>query len=113
MRVETIWLRRIALSLALVFALGMVALPGAQSAAWAQTAPVHHKKNFAQRHPTLTSAAAGYAAYKVAKKTGHNRALMGRRKNFAQRHPFLTGAAAAMATHHVIKKSLHKNPPAR
>ena len=49
---------------------------------------------------------AGYAAYKIAKKTGHNREMAGRKKNFAQRHPILTGMAAGMATHHVIKKSM-------
>ena len=65
----------------------------------------HPKKNFVQRHPNLTSAAAGIAAYKVAKGTGKARAAHGQKKNFAQKHPFITGAAAAVATHHVIKKS--------
>ena len=65
-----------------------------------------HHKNFAQRHPTMTSFAAGYAAYKAAKITGKRRQLAGGKKNFAQRHPFLTGMGAGMATHHVIKKSM-------
>ena len=90
------------LALMLAMAIGMMGATGVSSAAWAQTT---HKKNFAQRHPTMTSIGAGYAAYKVAKVTGKNRALHGRKKNFAQRHPFLTGIAAAGVTHHYLKKS--------
>jgi hypothetical protein len=63
--------------------------------------------NIVQRHPTVSSLAAGYAAYKAAKITGQNREAAGGNKNFAQRHPFLTGAAAAVLTHHVIKRSIH------
>ena len=108
MQVRTKWMRACMLVLALVFTLGMTGLPGASTAAWAQK-PIHKKKNFAQRHPMLTSGAAGIAAYKIAKKTGQNRVLHGGKKNFAQRHPFLTGVAAAGVTHHVIKKSMkHK-----
>lgn len=110
MKVQTKWLRACMLVMALVFTLGMTGLPGISTAAWAQTHKTTHKKNFAQRHPIITSAAAGIAAYKIAKKTGQNRALHGRKKNFAQRHPFLTGVAAAGVTHHVIKKSMkHKH----
>ena len=74
--------------------------------AGAQEAP--KKKNFAQKHSTMTSVAAGVAAYKIAKKTGQNRAAAGKKKNFAQRHPVLTGIGAAVATKHVIKKSNQK-----
>ena len=63
-----------------------------------------HHRNIFQRHRTLSSAAAGIAAYKVAKHTGHNRTASGGKKNFAQRHPYLTGAAAAVGTHHLLKK---------
>jgi hypothetical protein len=114
MKIRPYWIRTWALMLALVFTIGMIGLPGAQGGAWAQSTPTHsskdvkHKKNFAQRHPTLTSAAAGYTAYKIAKKTGKNRAAVGKKKNFAQRHPMLTGVAVAGATHHVIKKSEKK-----
>src|SRR5262249_14164326 len=94
-------LARHAIWLALVvFCLGVL-LSGVGAAAQ-ETAK---KKNFAQRHPTMTSVAAGVAAYKVAKKTGQNRAAAGKKKNFAQRHPIMTGIGAAMATKHVIKKS--------
>src|SRR5258708_32507288 len=87
----------------LIWIAGMLAVP---MTALAQEAP--KKKNFAQRHPTVTSAAAGIAAYKVAKKTGKNRAAHGEKKNFAQRHPIMTGIGAAVATKHVIKKSGQK-----
>ena len=66
------------------------------------------KKNFVQRHPHMTSAATGIVAYKLAKKSGQNRAAQGGKKNFAQRHPFMTGAAAALGTNHMIKKSNKK-----
>lgn len=87
----------------LVFCLGVL-FTGLSSSA--QEAP--KKKNFAQKHPTMTSVAAGVAAYKVAKKTGQNRTAAGKKKNFAQRHPVLTGIGAAVATKHVIKKSNQK-----
>ncbi len=63
-----------------------------------------HHKNIFQRHRKLSTAAAGIAAYKVAKHTGKNRTASGGKRNFAQRHPFLTGAAAAAGTHHLLKK---------
>jgi cellobiose-specific phosphotransferase system component IIC len=107
MRIKTNWLRAWALVLVAAFTMGMVAIPACTPVAFAQT--IHKKKNFAQRHPMLTSAAAGIAAYKIAKKTGQNRAAVGRKKNFAQRHPMLTGIAAAAVTHHYIKKSMRKN----
>lgn len=90
---------------ALVLLLGILMTPIAGGIALAQT--VHKKKSFAQRHPTITSAAAGIAAYKIAKHTGRNRTRSGRKKNFAQRHPVLTGVGAAAITHHMIKKKSH------
>jgi hypothetical protein len=80
---------------------GAVALP-------VQAAPAKPKMSFAQRHPKLTAAAAGFTAYKVAKVTGNNRKQAGRKLNFAQRHPIVTGVATAMVTHHVIKKHTPK-----
>lgn len=94
------------LALMLAMAIGMMGATGVRSTAWAQTTHKKVHKNFAQRHPTMTSIGAGYAAYKVAKVTGKNRAMHGGKKNFAQRHPFLTGVAAAGVTHHYIKKSM-------
>ena len=63
----------------------------------------HKNGNVFQRHRTLSSLAAGVAAYHVAKHTGKNRMAHGGRRNFAQRHPFLTGVGAAVATHHLLK----------
>lgn len=100
------WLRMWVLALTLAFTVSLAGLTGLSGNAWAQTHP--HKKNFAQRHPTLTSVGAGYAAYKIAKTTGKNRQMHGGKKNFAQRHPIMTGVAAGMVTHHVIKKSTKK-----
>ena len=67
-------------------------------------AQTHPHRNFAQRHPTATGAAAGLGAYALAKKTGNNRARAGRHRNFAQRHPVVTGVAAGMIAHHYAKK---------
>ena len=61
-------------------------------------------RTFAQRHPTMTGAAAGIGAYALAKKTGNNRARAGGHRNFAQRHPMLTGVATGMVVHHYAKK---------
>ena len=66
-------------------------------------------RTFVQRHRTMTSVAAGYAAYKVAKTTGNRRAKAGGKRNFAQRHPMLTGVGAGLVTHHYIKKSMKKH----
>jgi hypothetical protein len=89
--------------LALVFSIGLLSAPIAQHAAIAQSS----HRSWAHKHKTLTSVAAGVAAYKAAKITGNNRAAMGGRKNFMQRHPVLTGMGAAMATHHMLKKTDH------
>ncbi len=63
---------------------------------------VHH--SFIHRHPHLTEAAGGYAAYKAAKTTGRNRVAAGGHKNFAQRHPLLSGAAGVAVAHHYAHK---------
>ena len=54
---------------------------------------------------TLIPWRASVAAYKLAKKTGNNRAAAGKKKNFAQRHPVLTGVATGMVVHKVAKDS--------
>lgn len=69
-----------------------------------QAQTLHHHRSFAQRHPTMTGAAAGLGAYALAKKTGSNRARAGGHRNFAQRHPVLTGLAAGAVAHHYAKK---------
>jgi hypothetical protein len=52
------------------------------------------------KHIKLKTAAAGVAAYELAKHTGKGKA----HKNFMQRHPVLTGVAAAAIAHHELKK---------
>ena len=83
-------------AMAVLVTSGMSVLP-------AQAQTTHHR-NFAQRHPTATGAAAGIGAYALAKRTGRNRMAAGRHRNFAQRHPVLTGVAAGMVAHHYAKK---------
>lgn len=104
--VKTTWLKIWACMLMFVFTVGAISLPAgvmAQSGTTRSTAV--KKKNFAQRHPTMTGIAAGVAAYKVAKKTGNNRVAHGGKKNFAQRHPVMTGIATGMVVHKVAKDS--------
>ncbi len=52
------------------------------------------------KHKGLKSAAAGVAAYELAKHTGKNK----KHKNFFQKHPVLTGVGAAALMHHHLKK---------
>jgi len=56
-------------------------------------------RSFAQRHPIVTSAAAGMAAHHVA-----NRHRRWHHRNVFQRHPVATGVGTAVATHHMLKK---------
>ena len=101
--VKTTWLKVWACMLMFVFTAGAISLPAGVMAQSGTT--VVKKKNFAQRHPTMTGVVAGVAAYKIAKKTGKNRVAHGGKKNFAQRHPMMTGVATGMAVHKVAKDS--------
>src|SRR5690242_13795836 len=103
-RLTTTRVHLVSLCLLLLLALGL--LSGCHSVAPTAMAPAPQPRNIIQRHPTASSLAAGYAAYKAAKVTGQNREAAGGHKNIMQRHPFLTGAAAAVAAHHMIKKSM-------
>ncbi len=106
--VKTAWLKVCAFMLLFVFMAGAISLPTgvmAQSGKPTTTHTVVKKKNFAQKHPTMTGMAAGVAAYKVAKTTGKNREKAGGKKNFAQRHPVMTGIAAGVITRKVAKDS--------
>jgi len=104
--VKTTWLKVWACMLMFVFAAGAISAPvGVVAQTHSTHKTVVKKKNFAQKHPKLTGIAAGVAAYKLAKKTGNNRAAAGKKKNFAQRHPVLTGVATGMVVHKVAKDS--------
>jgi len=98
--------RALAFTLTAVFALGFVG----SGSVFAQSEGHKKKESFVRRHPNATSAAAGYAAYKLSKTTGKKRQQAGRRRNFAQRHPVLTGVAAAAVTHHHLKKKRNPSP---
>lgn len=89
-------IQKIALAMSATFAMG-TAMP---LTARAQM----HRSSIVHRHPNVTGAVAGYAAYKAAKHTGHNRSMSGRHRNLLQRHPVLTGVAAAGVAHHFAKK---------
>ena len=65
-------------------------------------APVH-KKNFVQRHPTLTGIGAGMATHRALKISAARKKARGQKLNWAERHPTLTGIGAGTATRHVIK----------
>ena len=89
-------IQKIALAMSATFAMG-TAMP---LATMAQT----HRGSIINRHPNVTGAVAGYAAYKAAKTTGRNRNMNGGHRNIVQRHPILTGVAAAGAARHYAKK---------
>jgi hypothetical protein len=101
-------LRTGAMAIVMAAALGLTGWTVAVSPASARLHSPKPHRTFVQRHRTMTSVAAGYAAYKVAKTTGNRRAAMGGKRNFAQRHPMLTGIGAGMVTHHYIKKNMKK-----
>jgi hypothetical protein len=83
-----------ALALALMFP-ATLARPAA-------AAPVH-KKNFIQRHPTLTGIGAGMATHRALKVSAARKKARGQKLNWAERHPTLSGIGAGTATRHVIK----------
>lgn len=74
----------------------------APSAARAATSTVH-KKNWVQRHPTLTGIGAGMATHRALKISAARKKARGQKLNWAERHPTLTGIGAGTATRHVIK----------
>ncbi len=70
----------------------------------------HHKLNWVQRHPTITSIAAGVAAHHALKVAAARDKARGRKLNWAERHPTLTAIGAGAATHAVIKHYTPHNP---
>jgi hypothetical protein len=73
------------------------------SIARAATSTVH-KKNWIQRHPTMTGIGAGMATHRALKISAARKKARGQKLNFAERHPTLTGMSAGVATRHIIKK---------
>ena len=87
-----------AVGLALLFTTTVV-VPSVAHAAPATT----HKKNWVQRHPTLTGIGAGLATHHALKVSAARKKARGQKLNFAERHPTLTGLGVGTATRHVIK----------
>jgi hypothetical protein len=83
-------------------ALALALLFPAALARPAVAAPIH-KKNFVQRHPTLTGIGAGMATHRALKVSAARKKARGQKLNWAERHPTLTGIGAGTATRHVIK----------
>ena len=73
-------------------------------ASFAQTAaPMVHKPNFIQRHPTATGVAAGVATHHALKVAARNAKMHHQKLNFAERHPTMSGLGAGLLTRHEIK----------
>src|SRR5580700_4172509 len=68
------------------------------------TAATVHKKNWIQRHPTLTAIGVGIATRHALKVAARRDKMRGKRLNWAERHPTLTAVGAGVVTHHIIKK---------
>lgn len=84
----------------------LLVLPFAQISGRAEGSNTVHRKNFAQRHPALTSTAAGVGTYAALKMDAARKKRLHERLNFADRHPMMMGVGAGVVTHHVIKKSI-------
>jgi hypothetical protein len=68
-----------------------------------------HKKNWIQRHPTLTAIGAGIATHHMLKVAAARDKAHGKKLNFAERHPTLSAIGVGVVTHHVIKKTTPKD----
>ncbi|HEX5322148.1 MAG TPA: hypothetical protein VFW40_00075 [Capsulimonadaceae bacterium] len=65
---------------------------------------IHHKKNWVQRHPTLTAIGAGVVTHHALKVAAARDKARGKKLNWAERHPTLSAVGVGVVTHHVIKK---------
>jgi hypothetical protein len=90
-------------ALALWFTTAFV-VPSVARAAPTTTTATHHKKNWVQRHPTMTGIGAGVATHHALKVSAARKKARGQKLNWAERHPTLTGIGVGTTTRHVIKK---------
>jgi len=67
-----------------------------------------HKKNWVQRHPTMTAIGAGWATHHALKVAAARDKARGKRLNWAERHPTMSAIGVGVVTHHVIKKHTPK-----
>jgi hypothetical protein len=81
--------------------------PAVSNRAGAATA-THHKKNWVQRHPTLTAIGAGVVTHHALKVAAKNAKAHGKKLNWAERHPTLSAVGVGVVTHHEIKKHTPK-----
>jgi hypothetical protein len=89
-----------ALSLGLAFSVPTVS--------FAQPAAKTHKKNWVQRHPTMTAIGAGVATHHALKVAARRDKARGKKLNWAERHPTMSAIGVGAATHHIIKKHTPK-----
>jgi len=68
-----------------------------------------HKKNWIQRHPTMTAIGAAIVTHHALKVAAKNAKAHGKRLNWAERHPTLSAIGVGVATHHIIKKTTPHN----
>ena len=97
-----------ALAAVLLFA-GLTFAPAFTIGAHAATThAATHKKNWVQRHPTLTAVGAGVVTHHELKVAAKNAKLHGKKLNWAERHPTLTAIGVGAVTRHEIKKHTPK-----
>ena len=82
-----------------------VAAVAAFFAAQVAAVPAFAQLNAAQRHPTLTGAAAGAATHHALKVSARHKKARHQKLNFAERHPTLSAIGAGVGTHHLLKVS--------
>jgi len=100
--------RRIAaMALAGLLLISLAFAPAVSNRA-AAAATTHHKKNWVQRHPTLTAVGAGVVTHHALKVAAARDKARGKRLNWAERHPTLSAVGVGVVTHHVIKKHTPK-----
>jgi hypothetical protein len=88
---------------AFAIALSLLSTTALVAPSFARAATVH-KKNWVQRHPTMTGIGAGVATRHALKMSAARKKARGQKLNFAERHPTMTGFGAGVATRHIIKK---------
>jgi hypothetical protein len=88
----------------LAVALSLLSTTALVAPSVARAVPPAHKKNWVQRHPTMTGIGAGVATHHILKVSAAHKKANGQKLNFAERHPTLTGIGVGMTTRHIIKK---------
>lgn len=100
--------RSVAALLAALMFIGVAFTPVLSSRAGAAPTPTHHKKNWVQRHPTLTAIGAGVATHHMLKVAAKNAKKHGKKLNWAERHPTLSAVGVGVVVHHEVKKHTPK-----